>query len=62
MNYMNVQKQARMQELVKLLNNASKAYYQDAEEIMSNYDYLSFLKLQGFSVDFWRGDYSLWVN
>ena len=39
MNYMNVQKQARMQELVKLLNKASKAYYQDAEEIMSNYDY-----------------------
>ena len=28
-----------MQELVKLLNSASKAYYQDAEEIMSNYDY-----------------------
>ena len=39
MNYMNGQKQARMQELVKLLGNASKAYYQDAEEIMSNYDY-----------------------
>ncbi len=36
---MNEQKQARMQELVKLLNKASKAYYQDAEEIMSNYDY-----------------------
>ena len=39
MNYMNGQKQARMQELVKLLNSASKAYYQDAEEIMSNYEY-----------------------
>ena len=39
MNYMNGQKQARMQELVQLLNDASKAYYQDAEEIMSNYDY-----------------------
>ena len=39
MNYMNGQKQARMQELVKLLNNASKAYYQDAKEIMSNYEY-----------------------
>ena len=39
MNCMKEQKQARMQELVKLLNNASKAYYQDAEEIMSNYDY-----------------------
>ena len=39
MNCMNEQKQARMQELVKLLNKASKAYYQDAEEIMSNYDY-----------------------
>ena len=36
---MNGQKQARMQELVKLLNEASKAYYQDAEEIMSNYEY-----------------------
>jgi len=39
MNCMKEQKQARMQELVKLLDNASKAYYQDAEEIMSNYDY-----------------------
>lgn len=29
----------RMQELVELLNEASKAYYQDAEEIMSNYEY-----------------------
>ena len=32
-------KQERMQELVELLNKASKAYYQDAQEIMSNYDY-----------------------
>ena len=39
MNCMKEQKQARMQELVKLLNKASKAYYQDAEEIMSNYEY-----------------------
>lgn len=39
MNYMNGQKQARMQELVKLLGSASRAYYQDAEEIMSNYEY-----------------------
>ena len=28
-----------MQELVELLNKASKAYYQDAQEIMSNYEY-----------------------
>nr|WP_307998473.1 NAD-dependent DNA ligase LigA [uncultured Merdimonas sp.] len=32
-------KTARMQELVERLNKASKAYYQDAEEIMSNYEY-----------------------
>lgn len=32
-------KQARMQELVERLNKAAKAYYQDAEEIMSNYEY-----------------------
>lgn len=31
--------QERMKELVVLLNQASKAYYQDAEEIMSNYAY-----------------------
>ena len=36
---MNKQKQARMQELVELLNRAGRAYYQDAEEIMSNYEY-----------------------
>ncbi len=33
------QKSKRMQELVELLNRASKAYYQDAEEIMSNFEY-----------------------
>ena len=36
---MDKSKQARMQELVELLNKAGKAYYQDAEEIMSNYEY-----------------------
>lgn len=35
---MNAQKQ-RMQELVELLNRAGRAYYQDAEEIMSNFEY-----------------------
>ena len=29
----------RIKELVELLNKASKAYYQDAEEIMSNFEY-----------------------
>ena len=29
----------RMQELVELLNRAAKAYYQDADEIMSKYEY-----------------------
>ena len=33
------QKKLRMQELVELLNKASKAYYQDAAEIMSNFVY-----------------------
>lgn len=33
------QKKLRMQELVEILNKASKAYYQDAEEIMSNFEY-----------------------
>ena len=33
------QKQQRMHELVALLNQASKAYYQDATEIMSNFEY-----------------------
>ncbi len=33
------QKQKRMHELVDLLNRASKAYYQDAAEIMSNFEY-----------------------
>ncbi len=32
-------KKKRMKELVKLLNEASKAYYQDASEIMSNLEY-----------------------
>ena len=33
------QKKQRMQELVELLNRASKAYYQEADEIMSNFEY-----------------------
>lgn len=33
------QRKKRMQELVELLNRASKAYYQDATEIMSNFEY-----------------------
>ena len=33
------QKKQRMQELVELLNKASKAYYQEATEIMSNFEY-----------------------
>ena len=36
---MNKSKKARMQELVELLNKAGRAYYQNAEEIMSNYEY-----------------------
>lgn len=32
-------KMQRMQELVKLLNSASKAYYQEGREIMSNFEY-----------------------
>ncbi len=35
----NEQKRKRMEELVTLLNQASKAYYMDAQEIMSNYEY-----------------------
>ncbi|MFI3208357.1 MAG: NAD-dependent DNA ligase LigA [Eubacteriales bacterium] len=31
--------QYRMEELIKILNQAAKAYYQDAEEIMSNFEY-----------------------
>ena len=34
-----MENQKRIKELVELLNRASKAYYQDAEEIMSNYEY-----------------------
>ena len=33
------QKKLRMQELVDLLNKASRAYYQEATEIMSNFEY-----------------------
>ena len=33
------QKKQRMQELVQLLNQAGKAYYQDAKEIISNHEY-----------------------
>ena len=33
------QKKQRMQELVEVLNRAAKAYYQDASEIMSNFEY-----------------------
>lgn len=32
-------KMQRMQELVKLLNDAGKAYYQQAQELMSNFEY-----------------------
>ncbi len=32
-------KKQRMQELVEILNRASKAYYQEASEIMSNFEY-----------------------
>ncbi len=34
-----MEKSERIKELVELLNQASKAYYQDAEEIMSNFEY-----------------------
>lgn len=33
------EKRARMRELVELLNRAGRAYYQEAREIMSNYEY-----------------------
>ena len=36
---MTADKAARIEELVKILNEASKAYYDDASEIMSNYEY-----------------------
>ena len=32
-------KTARMKELIPLLNEAAKAYYQEDREIMSNFDY-----------------------
>ena len=38
-NYMGQSKNERMKELVSLLNKASRAYYQEAQEIMSNYEY-----------------------
>ena len=34
-----MEKQERIKELTRLLNEASKAYYQDANEIMSNLEY-----------------------
>lgn len=36
---MNEQKKQRMKELVELLNKAGRAYYQEASEIMSNFEY-----------------------
>ena len=33
------EKKARMRELVELLDRAGRAYYQEAREIMSNYEY-----------------------
>ena len=33
------QKKLRMQELVELLNKANRVYYQEASEIMSNFEY-----------------------
>lgn len=33
------EKKARMQELVRVLNRAGRAYYQEARELMSNYEY-----------------------
>lgn len=32
-------KKARIKELIEILNQANKAYYQDAKEIMTNFDY-----------------------
>ena len=32
-------KKERMQELIKILNQASKAYYAEDREIMSNFEY-----------------------
>ena len=36
---MEKKKKSRMKELVELLNKAAQKYYQDADEIMSNYEY-----------------------
>ena len=38
-------KTERMKELVELLNQASKAYYQQDTEIMSNLEYLSLIHI-----------------
>ena len=35
----NMDKTARMKELIPLLNEAAKAYYQEDREIMSNFEY-----------------------
>ena len=32
-------KKSLMKEKIEILNRASKAYYQDAEEMMSNFEY-----------------------
>ena len=34
-----VEKRKRINELIELLNEASKAYYQESREIMSNFEY-----------------------
>ena len=34
-----MEKSERIKELVELLNKAGRAYYQEAEEIMSNFEY-----------------------
>jgi len=39
-------KNERMKELVSLLNKASRAYYQEAQEIMSNYEYDRLMNLR----------------
>ena len=36
---MEVDKKARIKELIEILSQANKAYYQDAKEIMTNFDY-----------------------
>ena len=55
----NTKELARMQELIPLLNRASKAYYQEDREIMSNFEYDSLsdelLKLDSPAAKFVRG-------